>query len=885
MAENNISPRKQSLPSNKTVDSCDIYDMQQYKDAYFEALTDHLIDMLIVFDSDLNLQYKSASFIELLGPSRIADNDPFNFIHPDDLPIVTESINYLIQNPDEPLHMEIRGQNRDGAWRHYEVNARNLLADPTIEGIVANFRDITEQKTTHDEVTRAHTELEHSASGRTKDLQDAIDALLVEVIERNRIEDVLRESEQELRKKEAHFRAVIENTLDATMILNTSGTLLYASPSYTRILGREFDAEAQTSLFEHIHTDDRDHMSDVFAQLLAHNWSNVITELRAQHRDGSWVYLEFIGHNLLEHPALNAIVASFRDITERKQAEEALRNSEEKYQNLYNNAEVGLFQTRMSDGKFVSCNQHCAEMAGYDNIEQFLKEYVTTDHFTDPAARARMKDEIRRNGGVRNFEVEITDRYNVIHWWSLSARAYPERGILEGACSSITERKQAERALERRTQQILALQKVNTSIQSTLGVKEVLQRIAESVVLHMGYHTSLILLANESNSTLRWSMHYPYDEESSLKAAEHNNNVSAKLIYASDIENVVGIPINQIEIPVVLGYSKVMDDYLDRKETVVHSLHEIAEPFLSKKECGSVQELLNARTIVGVPFYAKDKLVGSMIAFTARVEITEADLEPLRLLADQAAIAIENAMLNEDLEQKVLTRTNQLQAVNKELESFAYSVSHDLRAPLRGIDGFSQMLYEDYYDSLDDQGQDYLQRIRSNSQRMAQLIESLLNLSRLTRSELNYKAVDLSVIAVSFANDLKQREPERNVEFIITPGLIVECDEALLQATMENLIGNAWKFTSSRETARIEIGYTDYNGHSAYFVRDDGAGFDMANSGKLFGAFQRLHTQNEFEGTGIGLATVQRIINRHGGKVWAEGEVDKGATFYFTIAG
>ena len=229
----------------------------------------------------------------------------------------------------------------------------------------------------------------------------------------------------------------------------------------------------------------------------------------------------------------------------------------------------------------------------------------------------------------------------------------------------------------------------------------------------------------------------------------------------------------------------------------------------------------------------------------------------------------------------------QLEASNNELESFAYSVSHDLRAPLRAINGFSQALLEDYGHLFDEQGQDYFARIRSNTNRMSQLIDDLLRLSRLSRSELRYTRVDLSVIAQEVLHDLYASEPDRQVEMIVKPGEVVVADSALMRVVLMNLLQNAWKFTRHHATARIEFGVlppdTSVSSAPTYFVRDDGAGFDMTYSHKLFGVFQRLHSFNEFPGTGIGLASVRRAIHRHGGQVWAEASVEQGATIFFTI--
>ncbi len=240
--------------------------------------------------------------------------------------------------------------------------------------------------------------------------------------------------------------------------------------------------------------------------------------------------------------------------------------------------------------------------------------------------------------------------------------------------------------------------------------------------------------------------------------------------------------------------------------------------------------------------------------------------------------------LNAELEDRVAKRTMQLEAANKELEAFSYSVSHDLRAPLRSIDGFSQVLVEDYREQLDDEGKDYLQRIRAAAQRMAQLIDDLLNLSRVTRSDMHRGRVNLSGLAKAITTELQQAHPDQVVACIIAPGLIAEGDAHLLRIVLENLFSNAWKFTSRHPRAHIEFGsMRQPDGGQAYFIRDDGAGFDMAYADKLFGAFQRLHGMTEFPGTGIGLATVQRIIQRHGGRVWAEAAPEKGATFYFTL--
>jgi len=246
----------------------------------------------------------------------------------------------------------------------------------------------------------------------------------------------------------------------------------------------------------------------------------------------------------------------------------------------------------------------------------------------------------------------------------------------------------------------------------------------------------------------------------------------------------------------------------------------------------------------------------------------------------------ERKRIEEQLERQrsELARSNtELVAANKELEAFSYSVSHDLRAPLRSIDGFSLALLEDYEEKLDAEGKDNLHRVRAATQRMGVLIDDLLDLSRVTRAGMKVQKVDLSALGRAVAAELKNSQPERRIECHIQEGLEAHADSNLMRIALENLLGNAWKFTAKRESARIEFGQTDKNGNRVYFVRDDGAGFDSARATRLFGAFQRFHDKNEFPGTGVGLATVQRIIQRHGGRIWAESALGKGATFYFTL--
>lgn len=301
---------------------------------------------------------------------------------------------------------------------------------------------------------------------------------------------------------------------------------------------------------------------------------------------------------------------------------------------------------------------------------------------------------------------------------------------------------------------------------------------------------------------------------------------------------------------------------------------------------------LGLQSAIIVPLNRREKIYGVMtlvLSDSGRL-FDEKDLEFAKELATRTSLAIENAKLykrlqdnNIDLELRVATRTMDLETINKELESFSYSVSHDLRAPLRSIDGFSNKIMKDYGDLFDDQAKDYFMRVKNASQHMGHLIDDLLKLARISRIELHLDEINLSSIAQSIASELKESDPERKVDFYIQDDMIAKGDLNLMQIALRNMFDNAWKYSKNKNHTIIEFGTIIKDEKLTYFIRDNGVGFDMRYVDKLFGAFQRLHNLSEFEGTGIGLATVQRIIRRHQGTIWAQSELNIGTTFLFTL--
>lgn len=318
-------------------------------------------------------------------------------------------------------------------------------------------------------------------------------------------------------------------------------------------------------------------------------------------------------------------------------------------------------------------------------------------------------------------------------------------------------------------------------------------------------------------------------------------------------------------VPIMRDIPVVMLTAVDDREAMIEGLGAGADDYIAKS---SDFEILRARVLAQI---RRKQFEDENRVIRERLLLKEMEANEARAARE---IAEARAALVEELEWK-----------NQELEAFSYSVAHDLRAPLRSLDGFSLALLEDHADKLDDEGKQYLRHLRESAQHMAALIDDLLSLSRVTRSNFQREDVDLAAIAHGVVERLRKESPERQVEFSVTPGLRASGDERLLTIALENLLGNSWKFTRKRSKAEIDLRVIEQNNQKVFVVRDNGDGFDMAFSSKLFGVFQRLHSTAEFEGTGIGLATVQRVVRHHGGRIWAEGEVGRGASFFFTLAG
>jgi PAS domain S-box-containing protein len=565
------------------------------------------------------------------------------------------------------------------------------------------------------------------------------------------------------------------------------------------------------------------------------------------------------------------------DANEQKQPDESLRDSEERYRAFFEESRDAIYIVTR-EGKFIDVNQALVELFGYTREE--LNNLNVVEFYINPSDRAKFQREIEQKGSVKDYEVKYRKKdgseFNCLLTSAVSRAA---DGSIIGYQGIVREMPKSKLADEE-----LSIGEWMSSGEwmgkLTDYIHDVTERKRADEELSIGEWMSssewMTKLTDYTENLERLV------EERTLELRESEERYRG--LYESSKDGIISVDMdgklmvcNQA-FAEMLDYTKEELYQLTYWDLILENWHELQAKIVAEQVL--TRGYSDEYEIEGIK---KDKTI---FPVSLRVWlIRDKDGEPtgmwsmVRDITDRKQAEQEIMKLNEDLQRRAV----ELESLNKELEAFSYSVSHDLRAPLRSISGFSQALLEDYLEKIDEDGQDYLQRVRAASIRMGELIDALLGLSRITRSEIHREITDLSEITREFIRELQESEPERQVEIIITPELVANCDPRLLRAVLENLISNAWKFTGKKPIAKIEFGAIERDGEIAYFVRDNGAGFDKAYADKLFGAFQRLHSTADFKGIGIGLATVKRIIHRHGGSVWAEGEVDKGATFYFTL--
>jgi PAS domain S-box-containing protein len=753
-----------------------------------------------------------------------------------------------------------------------------------------------------------------------------------------------KKAQESLRESEEKFKAIANYTVNWESWFGPDGKYLWVNPAVEKFTGYSpSEILAMPDFISTVVTEEdraifRERMSEAIGGSKGENF-----EFRYLHKDGTKRWLSASWQPIFDAKGnFLGTRSSGQDITERKQAEEALQESEKKYRQIADNisdvvwitdAELNTVYVSPSVEKLIgeSVDDHISRSLE----ERFPPEALNTLLQTFQEEMEKEKDPLCDKNRTRKIEIQHYKADGSIIWASMHISALRNRmGNItgfQGVTRDITERKQAEEALlqEKREKELIVnnlsehVAYLDLEMNIVWANSEVIKRHNLSSKDYLGekcykaYHQLCepcpdcqiidVFKTGIPSGGIHKSPDGRYWQMAGKPILDNDGVMIGVLDTALDISDLIlteqALQEREERFQRML---KVIPDMVSVHDPDMNILYSNWNGFAAVPPEKQILNTKCYKTYRGydqicpdcqavsvleskVPFYGElelsagywiDLRVIPLLASNGEVEFF---VEWVRDISDLKKIEQELKTFNVELEEKVKERTIQLEAVNKELESFAYSISHDFRAPLRALDGFSASLQANYDEHLDDQGRHYLNRIRNAAIYMSNLVDDLLDLSRITRREFMKQQVNLSELTTELSTHLQEAEPQRVARFMIAPDLKALGDAALLQSALQNLLENAWKFSSKEAQAEIEVGRTTMEGEDVFFVRDNGVGFNMAYAKNLFGAFQRLHGVNEFPGTGIGLATVQRIINRHGGRVWAEGEVGKGATFFFTL--
>ena len=656
-----------------------------------------------------------------------------------------------------------------------------------------------------------------------------------------------------------------------------------------------------------------------------------------QRKDGSTFPIE-ISARVIEIEGKKYYQSIGRNISERKQAEEALHESEEKFRNLFEHSPVGKSITGL-DGYF-HVNKSFCDILGYSEEELKEKKWMEITHPEDIQLTSDfMQSLIDKKASQARFEKRYIHKNGNIIWTDLSSYLQRDKDgkpqFFITTMTDITERKRVEEALQNNEKRFRAIVENSSDAITLIN--------SEGKVLYESSNVPRITGNEISKRIGRNGFETVHPEDLSIvrdafsralkEAGTTVSNLQFRCFKADGTiwwaegtatnllhdPNVGAIVINYRDITERKRAEEKLRESEERYRVFIDSSDDMAflkdnqfkyilvnrsnAAFFGKTEA----EIIGKTDFELMPELAAQKCLESdkMVFDSDKVTVSEESIGNRIFETHKFKVPLKDGMsgiggyikditerkqadekihqLNEELEQRVKDRTAQLEAANKELESFSYSVSHDLRAPLRGIDGWSLALLEDFHDQLNDEARQDLDRVRAETQRMGQLIDDLLKISRATRAEMELTSVDLTALTLSVVARMQKTFANRKINFNIQPGISARGDINLLDIVLTNLFENACKFTCNRTPAQIDFGRIDVDREPVFFIRDNGVGFNMQYAQNLFGAFWRMHKPSEFPGTGIGLATVQRIIHRHGGRVWADAQVDVGATFYFTL--
>ncbi len=682
----------------------------------------------------------------------------------------------------------------------------------------------------------------------------------------------LRKSEKAIRESEERYRTLVEFSPVAIMV-HGRGIWQYVNPAGLKLLGASSPGDiVGTPVLDRVRADFRTVVRERIQRVEHEEGRAELREISMLRLDGTTIDIESVAVRTLYRgePAVQVII---KDITDRKRAERALEKSRAELSAMIEKVPIVtlLMDRERRVRKANVAAEAFAGRPGNDMAGRSGGEALNCIHSLDDPqgcgfgpscascmVRTSVQEVFERGVSHQGVEAVLSfvrngnreDRTVILTTTPITL----ENEQLTLVClEDITDRKKAEDSLRKSLRRFELLSQTAGELLQAPEPQKVVDTLCGKVMEHLDCHAFFNYLVDEKAGRLRLNASAGIPKEEAQKIDWLDYGVAVCGCAAHDgcrivAEHIPTTPDERTELVKSYGIK-------------AYACHPILGP--------------------------AGKVIGTLSFGTrSRETFADDDLSLMKAVTDQVAVAmtrmrdnLEIRGLNSELKKNV----HLLEAANQELESFSYSVSHDLRTPLRSIDGFTYAILEEYADRLDETGRGYLDRVRASAAKMGNLIDALLQLSRLIRGDLNRTTVDLASLARTAADDLKNLESSRPVEFVIPGDITAHGDPVMLRAVVENLFSNAWKFTGKCSSALVEFGMTTKDGEQVYFVRDNGAGFDMAYASKMFTAFQRLHTADEFPGVGIGLATVQRIIHRHGGRIWAEAEVGKGATFFFTL--
>lgn len=789
----------------------------------FQAVVENNLDAIVLVDLRWIVVYASPSIEAILGhaPGSWEGVSIVRDVHEDDLPMVRITFENVRDQEGASARKTFRMRHARGSWVWIECIAKNSLHDPAVKAIVVNFRDISERMRTEEELLR--------------------------------------------------LRQAVEISNEIVFMTDPDGVFRYVNRAFTdlygyapeEIIGKETPRILKSGFMPK-------NWYDQFWHAIRHE-TGVHDEITNRRKDGSNVLVEATANAVRDRRgAILGYLAIQRDITERKRAEAALRHSEESLRVAQRIGKIGSWEVDVVNRQ-TTWSHETYRILGRD-AATFTPQMMTYLDMVHPADRGRVEQDlmstIQRGVSLRSQHRIVLSDGSVKHVETLGEVEHGRDGTpvrVVGSIQDITENKLFEEALNDKLRRLQLLRELGFLFASSLEQPEIIRKVSTFIPQYLGVTRAIIRFVDTAERALVASANDPSGND--LPRQPIGFSISGRCVEENR--------------PVLVNDCRTTDQI--PPEWVEH---------------------FQLRSVLAVPIRTSAGVIGVLrVDDSERYgRFTEADVEFVSLVADQLAVALENARLyaaarqaeqeterlNAELEQRVHDRTAQLESVNKELESFSYSVSHDLRAPLRHISGFVELLRERIQDTVDDESLRYLATVSQSAVRLGNLIDELLAFSRIGRTDLRTGSVDLSRLVAEIRRDMASDMKGRLIEWTVGEIPSVQGDATLLKLVMSNLLSNAVKFSRDRRPARITIGSLPRQHPQdpvTVFVRDNGAGFDQAYADKLFGVFQRLHTSEEFEGTGIGLANVRRIIQRHGGSTWAEGEVDAGATIYFTLPG